>query len=82
MVKAMIDSEKKQEILSAIENSGKTRGISFEEISKITGFSRFIVGKYVPVLVAEKSVTIDNCGNNKLVCLNKVPVEKRGRGSD
>lgn len=78
MVKAMIDSNTKEKILTTIENSGKNRGLSLEEIIERTGFSRGTVGKYVVALLGENSVTLDIIGNVKLVCLNKSPHETKG----
>ncbi len=73
MVKDLIDQQKIEKILIVIKNSGKGRGLSLQEIINITGFSRQTTAKHVAFLLAEKSVVIDCCGNNKMVCLNKSP---------
>ena len=75
----MESKKMEKKILTAIEKSGKNRGLSLEEICKVTGLCRNTVSKHVGILEAKESVFIDIIGNVKLVCLNKFPVEERGR---
>lgn len=70
-----------KKIVSALRETDKLRGLSLEELHKITGLCRNTISKHVGILEAKKTVLIDVVGNNKLVCLNKSPVEIRGRGS-
>jgi predicted transcriptional regulator len=74
----MINPQKVEKILTILK--GKNRGLSLQEIINITGFSRHTVTKHVVYLLGEKIVTMDNCGQNKLVCLNNSPVETKGGG--
>jgi response regulator of citrate/malate metabolism len=80
MVKDMIDQQKIEKILTTLKESEKNRGLSIQEIINRTGFSRHTIDKYVGFLLGEKSIVLDCCGNNKLVCLNNSPPETKGGG--
>lgn len=73
----MIDPQKLEKIQNILKNSD--RGRSITELVRDTGFSKTTIKTYVAYLFGQKSITFDICGNNKLVCLNKSPVETKGR---
>lgn len=77
MVRDMIDQQKLEKIQTAISEKG--RGLSLTELVKETGFSKNTIKTYVAYLLGKNSITLDICGNNKLVCLNNSPVETMGR---
>ena len=82
MSKAMEKKNMEGKILTALKEANNPRGLYLKEIHEITGLSPNTIAKYVLALEYKELVTVDTTiGNAKLVCLNKSPVEKRGRGS-
>ena len=61
----------KKKIVKALNDSEKSRGLSLQELSNITGLSRNTISKHISILEARKEVTLDKVGNSKLVYLNK-----------
>lgn len=82
MSKAMENKDMEEKILTALKKANNPRGLYLKEIRKSTGLSLNTIAKYVTLLEYKELVTVDTTiGNVKLVCLNKSPVEIKGRVS-
>ena len=70
----MENPEMEKKILTVLNDSNKKerrKGLSIEELSKLTGACRTTISKHVGILEAKNKVIIENCGNIKLIYLNK-----------
>jgi len=76
-----INQQIEQKILSALRQNKML--IDFSKLSRITGFSRYTISKYIIKLYCEGKVGIETIGNSQVVSLTNVkpprtnpPVEK------
>ena len=81
MSNVMEKEDMEGKILTTLRKSNNSRGLYFKEIREITGLSLNTIAKYVLALEYKDAVWIEVMGRNKVVHLNKSPVEKKGRGS-
>lgn len=64
-----------EKILLALKKSNKKdrrKGLSIEELSKLTGACRTTISKHVGILEAKNKVSIEKCGNIKFIYVKKV----------